>query len=154
MKAFKLRFRNLMLLLFENYWKSYIVFLDLATFIVMHIWRKCPFIFSCQKDLGVVLGVDFGLKTECWTPAEILIVLMYKIVGYTSCDPSIFVSMLCFYCIAHLNILWGHSQTTIFAFLGSSRSEFVVSGSLFGVGQFITRHQGEALRLLRERATV
>ena len=52
------------------------------------------------------------------------------------------------------NNMFRRTQTTIFAFLGSSRSEFVVSGSLFGVGQFITRHQGEALRLLRERATV
>ena len=52
------------------------------------------------------------------------------------------------------NNMFRRTQTTIFAFLGSSGSVFVVSGSLFGAGQFITRHQGEALRLLRERATV
>ena len=45
-------------------------------------------------------------------------------------------------------------ETQSLAFLGSSGSVFVVSGSLFGAGQFITCHQGEALRLLRERATV
>ena len=52
------------------------------------------------------------------------------------------------------NTFFRETQSTIFAFLGSSGSVFVVSGSLFGAGQFITRHQGEALRLLRERATV
>ena len=52
------------------------------------------------------------------------------------------------------NTIFRRTKTTIFAFLGSSGSVFVVSGSLFGAGQFITRHQGEALRLLRERATV
>ena len=52
------------------------------------------------------------------------------------------------------NTFLRRTQTTIFAFLGSSGSVFVVSGSHFGAGQFITRHQGEALRLPRERATV
>ena len=52
------------------------------------------FIVQYVKKSGVIC-VDFWFwKTKsCWNPSEILIVLMYKIVGYTSCVRLIYVDI-------------------------------------------------------------